>query len=228
MSTDKTVEIAKRMECHVIGTEWKLLGSRYLGFRASKGKYIMNLDSDQFLEIDTVEKSISLFDKFDMLCIEEKSICPRTLLEKMFDADRRLVSSSFQLHTDPLNGVLIPRFFRRHILEAVFDSIPARFLPFVIAGDDAIIYFEAAKVSHNVGMVSNGMTHRESQSLKILWKKNFRYGKSMKLLLRDDHYIILRKKYHRLRKAERYSKDKLLSDILLLLKAPSYLIGLYF
>src|ERR687891_2581100 len=112
-STDDTTEIATARGCKVISTDWKLLGARYLGCKAAAGDYVLMLDSDQILLHDTVERSLRLFETYDMLCLEEVSYHSRTLIEKMFEADRRLVFRELQLQMDPIYGTLLARFFKR-------------------------------------------------------------------------------------------------------------------
>ena len=45
-SNDNTINIARKYSAKIIETGWKLLGARYLGFKASNGDYILYLDSD--------------------------------------------------------------------------------------------------------------------------------------------------------------------------------------
>ena len=52
-------------------TDWKLLGARYLGCKAASGEFVLMLDSDQVLLKDSIERSLSLFENHDMLCLEE-------------------------------------------------------------------------------------------------------------------------------------------------------------
>jgi len=227
-SVDNTTTIAKKFKCKVIMTEWKLLGARYLGMEASEGDYILLLDSDQILEENTIQKSMDYFNKYDMLCLEEKSLNPKTLIEKMFNADRRLILKDSNLQLDPIYGAMLPRFFKRSVLSKAFTSIPSRFLPFVVAHDHAIIYFEAHKVSAKVTIIPNAVQHKEPSGILELWKKNFRYGRSTKKLSKEKYYNDLVKRKTRFRKSKSsLSKDKIMSSLLLLIKAPSYLIGYY-
>jgi hypothetical protein len=81
-----------------------------LGCKAALGEYILMLDSDQVLVHDTVERSLRLFETYDMLCLEEASYHCRTLIEKMFEAYRRLIHHEIQLQIDPIYGMLLARF----------------------------------------------------------------------------------------------------------------------
>ena len=228
-SSDDTLEIAEGMGCKIVSTEWKLLGARYEGFKLSTGDYILMLDSDQVLENDTINRSIALFEKFDMLCLEEMSYRTKTLIEKMFDADRKLIQEDTDIQLDPIYGTLLPRFFKRDLLIKAYNAIPESHFPVVIAQDHAILYYEAWKLSKKIAIVPRAVWHNEPATLGDLWKKNLRYGRSTKTLFKLGYYNDFWKKKTRLRKTKKYiSKNKMLSTTLLLLKAPAYLIGLYF
>jgi glycosyltransferase involved in cell wall biosynthesis len=226
-STDGTAELCEENNAKVFKADWKTLGARYIGLLRSSGEYILMLDSDQFLEQTCIQRCLSMMKEYDMLCLEEKTYNPKTIIEKMYEADRRLIHDQADLQLDPLYGALAPRFYRRTILEKVFAAIPKEILPFTKASDDAIVYYEASKLSNKVGILPNALWHKEPESLIELWYKNHGYGKSAHQLLRTGHYSLLLSKKLRLRKSKGLSKNKILSSILLLLKAPAYIIGFY-
>jgi glycosyltransferase involved in cell wall biosynthesis len=225
-STDGTNEIATTRGCKVISTDWKLLGARYLGCKAAVGDYVLMLDSDQILVHDTVEMSLRLFETYDMLCLKETSYHRRTLIEKMFEADRRLIHQELQLQLDPIYGTLLARFYKRNLLRQAFEAIPKPLLSFVVAHDHAIIYYEAWKVSTKVGVLPTGLYHNEPTTLLELWRKNFRYGRSTKALLANGYYNDFIRKKTRFRKANTgiITADRFMSSLLLSLKAPAYLL----
>ena len=228
-STDDTREIATARGCKVILTDWKLLGARYLGCKAAVGDYILMLDSDQVLVHDTVERSLRLFETYDMLCLEEASYHCRTLIEKMFEADRRLVHHEIQLQIDPIYGTLLARFYKRNLLKQAFEAIPKTFLAFVVAHDHAIIYYEAWKLSTKVAVLRTALYHNEPITLLELWRKNFRYGRSTKALLANGYYNDFIRKKTRFRNTNTgiITADRFMSSLLLSLKAPAYLLGQY-
>lgn len=229
-SADKTVKIAEKMGCKVLFTDWRVLGARYEGLKASSGDYILMLDSDQTLEKSSVERSIIFFEKYDMLCLEEMTFMAKTFVEKLFEADRKILHHESEIQLNPIYGTLLARFYKRDLLEKAFSSIPETLFPFAVSNDHAIIYYEAWKLSNKVAIVPNAVWHKEPMTVMELWKKNFRYGKSTKELLERGYYKnFVKKKAFRFRETKsKISKDKFLSSILLLLKAPAYLIGLYF
>jgi glycosyltransferase involved in cell wall biosynthesis len=228
-SADDTSEIAMARGYKVISTDWKLLGARYLGCKAAVGDYILMLDSDQILLPDTVERSLGLFETYDMLCLEESSYHRKTLIEKMFEADRRLIHRELQLQIDPIYGTLLARFYKGDLLRQAFEAIPKTLLSFVVAHDHAIIYYEAWKLSTKVGVLRKGVYHNEPASLLELWRKNFRYGRSTKALFANGYYNDLIRNKTRFRKVSTgiITADRFMSSLLLLFKAPAYFLGMY-
>ncbi len=227
-STDETIEICEKNNASVFKSDWKTLGARYIGLQRSSGQYILMMDSDQILEKTCIQECVNIIRELDMLCLEEMSLNPKTLIQKMFEADRKLIHAQPDLQLDPLYGAISARFYRRTILEKVFAEIPKEILPFAMAGEDAIVYFEASKLSNNIGIVPKAIWHKEPKNLRELWYKNRRYGKSARQLAKTGHYSSLLSKKVRLRTSRGLSKNRILSSILFLLKAPACIIGFFF
>lgn len=228
-STDDTAERAAARGCKVIFTDWNLLGARYLGCKAASGEFVLMLDSDQVLVEDAVERSLPFFKDYDMLCLGERSSTQKRLIEKMFEADRRMIHKEAPIQLDPVYGTLLARFYKRSLLERAFEAIPKPLLPSVVAHDHAIIYYEAWKLSDKVILLPTVVYHNEPATLLELWKKNFRYGRSTRALMANGYYndLIRRKTRPRKTGSRKITSDKFLSSLLLSLKAPAYLIGLY-
>lgn len=184
-STDQTKDIVGSFGAKFISYEGKLLGARHEGFLSSQGDFILLLDSDQILEPAAVERALPMMDNYDMLVLEELSYKPKGFFEKLYEADRKLIH--LQPNFTPLDGNLLPRFFRREILKKAFRAIPKRIISTTIHHDHAIIYFEAHKVSSKVGILPASVYHREHGLIKT-WRINFRYGRSLRGLLKDGYY----------------------------------------
>lgn len=226
-SNDSTTEIAKAFGAKVLRYRGKLLGARYLGFQMSQGQLILLLDSDQILESTAIERAVKLISEgFDMLCLEESCYELRNWIQKLFEADRRLIHKFSSHNLDPLYGMLLPRFFKREILERAFEAIPKQLMPIVTNHDHAIINFEARKVSSNVGILSSALKHIEPDSLIGLWKKQYRYGKNTRMLLNTGLYrdIVMSRSLGR---KGMFSRNRLAPRVLLMLalKFPLYFLG---
>jgi glycosyltransferase involved in cell wall biosynthesis len=228
-STDCTVDIARK--CGEVSLyEAGLLGARYDGFRKSHGDLVLLLDSDQILEKSSIERAIGMMEKYDMLCFEEQSYEPKTFVEKLFEADRKLVHKCANYNIDPLQGVLLARLYKRQTLNMAFQSIPSNLFPIVIAHDHAIIYYEAYRVSSRVGILPKAIWHVEPSSLIQLWTKNVRYGRSTKSLSENGYYRdLLKKKYTLRRGGLTFSNWKIgfESIFLLALKGVAFQIGFW-
>lgn len=189
LSSDRTTEIATSRGANVITYEGRLLGARHQGLLHSHGEYTLLLDSDQILEATAVERAIPLMADHDMLVLEEMSYQPTSWLQKLFSADRQLIHRDIDDRSlDPFDGTLLPRFFRRELLLKAFEAIPQELIPLVVHGDHAILYLEAHKITSNVGILPNAMYHREPSSIVTIWKRNFRYGRSLRELPTSGRY----------------------------------------
>jgi glycosyltransferase involved in cell wall biosynthesis len=228
-STDNTLDIAKSYSTEIISTNWKLLGARYLGAKASKGEYILLLDSDQILYPSTVERLIAQTQKFDMICLEETAYNPQTLLERLFVADRNLVNRLANMHINPLEGVMLARFYKKSVLLSAFENISIDKLHDVVAHDHAIIYYEAYQISKKVTVLPKAVMHKEPSTITELWCKNYRYGRTTRELLDANLYTQLLKRKTRFRRGSSImDKESLQSFLLLILKGVPYILGLKF
>lgn len=178
-SKDNTLEIAKEMGVtKIFSYPYALLGARYEGVKKATGEYILLLDSDQILEPRAIERALTLIEKkkYDMLILEEDVYQSKNILEKLFQWDRKLIHSVKDF--SPYTGVMLPRFYKTSILKKAFSAIPSELFKTVGGQDHAIIYFEAWNVSKKVGLVPNAVFHIEPNSLREIWRKFYRWGKT--------------------------------------------------
>jgi glycosyltransferase involved in cell wall biosynthesis len=226
-SRDETVKIAQDNNAKLIQTSWKLLGARYLGLLECKGDFVLMLDSDQILEKTTIERAVQQVERnLDMLCLEENAFKVDTWMKRLFESDRQLINKLSVMHLDPLQGVLLARFYRKKILYDAFNNIPKELLPTVIAHDHALIYYEARKLSDKVGIVTSAVQHEEPAGICELWVKNFRYGKSTYDIAKNRTYQrLLKEKVCFRRGSLKVLKLGLQSCLLLLIKGVPYYLG---
>jgi glycosyltransferase involved in cell wall biosynthesis len=226
-SIDGTIKIARRHNLKIVQTHWKLLGARYKGFIESTGRFVLMLDSDQILEKTAIERSLRMMNQgYDMVCLGESTYKIETWIQHLFEIDRQLVHKEAGAHLDPLEGVLLARFYKREILEEAFRRIPAILFEKAVAHDHAIIYYEAYRLSKKVAIVNKSVWHIEPRSLKELWNKNFRYGKSTYEIVRSGYYGNLLKRKQRFRKISWNNLAlNFQSNLLLTMKAIPYALG---
>ncbi len=228
-SRDNTLEIAKKYKADLIlENRGSLMSARYDGVMNAKGKYILLLDSDQILEKNTLERCVNFIEKnnLDMLILEETVLSKKTILEKLFYLDKKLVHSVKDF--DPHTSVLLPRFYRRSFLQRVFAGIPKKIIDYATPQDHAILYLESWKKSKKIGMIDKSLKHIEPSNFSELWKKFYRWGyystKTNSLIY--DMYF--KKRTERFRKGmfkKNLMKESLGSILLLILKGVPYKIG---
>jgi glycosyltransferase involved in cell wall biosynthesis len=229
-STDGTIDIAEKYSAKIVQTKWGLLGARFLGFKASKGDYILYLDSDQTLAHSSILGcSIQMFSNNDMLCLEERSSRTDSFLQKLIDADRRLVNKYWKRNIDPLSGFLIPRFYKRSILDAVFKEMNIVYQMHRLGvNEDCLIYYHAYRLSHysRIAILSEALLHKDLASLIEYFRKNYIYGKNMKALVENSLYKKLILRNIRFRKGLMLDIQSAQSIALRLLKIVPFLAGL--
>jgi glycosyltransferase involved in cell wall biosynthesis len=191
-SNDATLTIVEKFEAQIIFRR-HLLEARMEGFINSNGEYILLLDSDQVLAPTCVEKAVDMMRLgFDALILEEFSYKPKTVMQKLYDMDRRLSHETFDIN--PLHGVLLARFYKRWVLTQVFNAIPRELLHKVVVYDHAIINYEAFKVTQRIGFLRNVLYHIDPESPRQVVLKFCRYGKSAKCLANGNYRTLLTRK----------------------------------
>ena len=191
-STDRTTAIARGYGAKVIQCDGKLLAARYLGVKESEGEYIALIDTDQVLKPETIERAVDLMNYYDMVVFEEHSFNTSWFIPKLYGASKRIVNARFDRDYafDPVKGGNPTRFFRKGVLERVFAAIPKELIPETIHYDHDIIYYESYKVSPRVGILRDALYHIEPDFSK-LWKTNFRYGASLRVVKKSYYWDLL-------------------------------------
>lgn len=229
-STDQTIALAQKMGVNsIISCKDALLAARYEGVKAAKGDFLLLLDSDQILNKTTIERAIDKMEKegLDMLVLEETVYKKDTFIEKLFDADRKLIHNVADL--SPFTGVVLPRFYRKSVLLTAMQQIPSNVLREVGGQDHAIIYYEVWQLSQKVGVLSQAVAHMEPSSYKVMWKKFYRWGKTS-AGAHATRYDTLLKKKEKFRTGlftKGLMKESFASILLLLLKGVPYKLGYY-
>jgi len=229
-SHDETVKIAKdALVKDVLFCTGSLLKSRYIGVREARGDYVLLLDSDQILQKTAVEDAVRIFtsDDVDMLALEETVYEENSFLETLFALDRKLINTVNNL--SEFTGVIMPRFFKTSLIRAAYRNIPKSLFVKTGGPDHAIVYYEAKRLSHNVGVIKNAVKHKEPTTYSQFWKKYYHWGYTSL----DAHYG---KYKHLMSRKERFrtglfTKGLILASfgsiLLLILKGVPFKIGYF-
>lgn len=211
-SRDKSVAIAKSFGIKVIYFE-KYSESKREVYAMSKGKYLLLLDSDQIAEKDVVKKCVNICEgkPINAVIISEKSIIQKgTLLEKLIAYDKWVLDQNKD--SDELFGVLLPRFFKKQLLD---EFIWPKGL---IIFDDIIIYAKLLRQGARVTYLSDAhLWHHEVSDWKKFVIKWYRYGRGYFKSLQEQPKTTLT---HSLPRRVYFSKSAM--------SRPHYFLGLMF
>jgi glycosyltransferase involved in cell wall biosynthesis len=225
-STDDTARVARNFGAFVIESEHKLFGARYEGIMASKGEYVLLLDSDQILYPDTIDRLLMGMRDYDMMCLEEEPYLGSSFTQMLFKADSRVTNENTELHLDPMEGAMTARFYETSLLRKALQKIDINKLSDAAAHDHAIIYYEAYKLSQKVGVLRKAVMHDKPSTFRELWQRNYRAGQTTKLMIQSGLYPDLLRKTTRSRKRMSLSSDSIKSMLLRFMKGLPYTLGM--
>jgi len=226
-SKDRTVEIAKGRGCRVIMCKGGLMEARIVGIRESKGEYVLFIDSDQIISRGAISEAIIKMNQFDYLWFYERAYNREKILPSLYDADRLLV----QKHLD--EGVVLPRFFKKEVLTKAINKIPREIYDACSAHEHLIILHEIEKVSKKMGSFGDekkpAVEHIEPSNARILFRKQYRWGRTTKEFYEKGFYrdLVLKKNSFRKIHLEDFSLS-IKSFILRVFRGVPYKLGYWF
>ncbi len=224
-SKDKTLDIAKKFKARIVMCGGKLLEARIAGAKASKGKYVLLLDSDQILEKTVIGRAVEKMKRYDSLWFWERAHNRKKWLPSLYDADRLLV----QTYWEPNEDIVLPRFFRRNLLIKAYNKIPKKYINICAAQDHIITWYEFKNLTSKNGMVENAVEHMEPETLRILFKKQLRWGKTTKDFYKTGLYRELITKKDKFRRFKiKHLGWSIKSFILRILRGIPYKLGFWF
>lgn len=226
-SNESVSKLSKEFSAVEIVEKCNLLRSRYLGHKYSTGEYELILDETRFISLGTLAEVANLTN--DMVIIPEVQI-GRGFINHLDSIDKKIINLSSG-HNDPMLSLLIPRVYKRTILDESFTFLKSRlseeFFDAIVAKDDRLIFYSAQIISHNYPekLKTGKIYHLADTNLLKEIKKYARYGKTSRLL----HYTEFRpltKVFNKKRQVKNL-KD-ICVGILYAVRGMSFLFGYYF
>lgn len=171
-SKDETVKIAKKYGA-IICYGKELGRARYEILQKAKGKYLMIIDSDQYIGKTLMERAIKKMEKgnYDAMIFNEQAVIDKgTFIEKLLAYDKWVVVSSH--NGSSLFGAEFPRLFKKD------DLLTFKWRKTLSILDDQILVQENLSKLKNIAYLGgDGIKHKEVDSFKVFFKKFMRHGK---------------------------------------------------
>jgi len=159
------------------------LEARKKAHEASKGEYELLLEETRILKHNALKMLASLSDP-DMAIINEEEIGDG-LINRLNRLDAEIAFK--YASPDPSNLYLIPRYYKRAVLDYSFkqaySNLPERLVPKMVASDLEIIYTEAFKRFKGIVKVDDLLIKKYGETtIMDSFSKYYRYGQTQKLL----------------------------------------------
>jgi len=172
-SKDDTVKIAKKYGA-IICFGKELGRARYEVLQKAKGKYLMIIDSDQWIGKNLIERAVEEMEEanYDGLIFNEESVINKnsSFIEKLLSYDKWVVVTSRD--GTSLFGAEFPRMFR------VKDLRTFKWQKSLSILDDQIMVQENLSKLKKVGYLDgDGLKHKEVDDLRTFFRKFMRYGR---------------------------------------------------
>ncbi len=181
-SADSTVEIAESFGAEVFRRKSNQAEARNVGIAKSSGKYVLFLDSDQILSPSVIEECVEKCEReqVGMVRIPEIfvgkgywSVCSAAWKNYYENIEFQYRAGAVLMHGEP-------RFFDKPSLRAV-GALDAA----LTWGEDYDLLEKLRKAKIKEGFCSSVLYHQEAASLRKIFLKNLRYGKSMRLFVKQ-------------------------------------------
>ena len=223
----KTVEIANHFGAKVVQGPKSLLEARWTGHKSSKGERELFLDETRLLAKGALERLDEM--REDMIVIGEGEVGNGFWI-MLANLDKQI---SMKYNLDKLSpefGFILPRFFRREVLDYSFRVLMEKMGPELFSKivhiDHQLIYRESFNYSTSVGIIPDPLIfHFGDDSLRKIARKYYRYGKSDRMKRQTPYLksLSMRKR----KRAVPTLKYKILLVPLYSARGISYTIGYY-
>lgn len=189
-SSDGTVQIAQGLGAEVIECGTGLLRARLLGVKNSSSEFVLMLDADQVLQPGTIARAGQMIDRgLDMIVLGEVPESLDGIMERMWWAERRGYAKRTETHPfDFSEGALLPRFFKRTVLNEVAADIPPE-IQSITHPDHQIIAYLAARHGARTGFLPDAVVYHERTSILDILRRYSAHGRDAARLARWPQFV---------------------------------------
>lgn len=218
-------DIISRYDVKIIRKNTKSFESRMISALASSGERILMLDDTRLVSDNLLRKLDAMSE--DIIAIGEKDI-GGGLLIRLSNLDKKATVRNKNKLNPVKNKSVIPRLYKRDIIVQSLNKIKASLNPEILNNiiglDLELIYYEAFKISQDIGMISTPeILHYGDETLRAIFSKYYKYGYTQKIL-RETVYSQLADISGRTRYGYAIS-DKILSMPLLTIRGLPFILG---
>lgn len=182
-------DLISQYDVKIVRKKTKSFESRLVLAMKSSGDRILLLDDTRLISDSLLDKLDSMPE--DMIVIGEIDT-GRGLLIRLANLDKRAATMD-KIRLDPLeNKSVIPRMYSRDLMIGSLMSIKASLNPEILGNivglDLEIIYYNAFKLSQNIGILSNPeILHYGDETFRSVFKKYYRYGFTQSMLRNTEY-----------------------------------------
>lgn len=222
-------EIAKEYDVKIFrsDTDLKALKARYLAHKETRGEYELIFDETREIKNNLMEV-LSNLEKTQIIAIgEDERVDSYWGRLASLDKRRNLLLTSLDPQT---NAYVLPRFFKRDLLEEAFKNIQSKLTTSefngISYGEHHIIYYETFKLQPFVHLLKDTyIQHNGDIDFISILRKYHWYGVSTKQANQTCYSSLFRVSNHRRPIVDLKERMKLLP--LFFARGLPYLIGLY-
>lgn len=177
-------DIISKYDAKIIRKNTKSFESRMISALASSGERILMLDDTRLVSDNLLQKLDAMSE--DIIAIGEKDI-GSGLLIRLSNLDKKAAVINKNKLNPVKNKSVIPRLYKRDIIAKSLNKIKASLNPEILNNivglDLELIYYEAFKISQDIGMVSTPeILHYGDETLRAVFSKYYKYGYTQKML----------------------------------------------
>jgi len=168
-----------------------LLGGRDIGLKKATGEFILLLDSNHMIDNYLLDEMFEKIEGEDVICIRQEVRNPRSWIQRLYAADRRLINKQEIKVYDPsilaAQGGSLTCIYRRDMLNEALQHIPEYIKEGVNSHDHALIMHEAIKLTSRIGYVDGFIKRIEPETFNEFWKINTRYGRDARVIVKTGY-----------------------------------------